>query len=122
MEKIICENYSGDSYNAEDFFTGNRFPVKPGLKFTCFGYDIEPFYAVEKGFYLADTFKLPAPVNTKQKLTQYLQDIGLKRGSEGYQAAYNRFSGFLPHETMVRGSEQPSKAHIGFFDLKHEDE
>ena len=98
-DKTYVENFEGKSYNATCYLSGEVFPVFGQFRYYCQGHkDVFPWHAKKHtNLFLADDFRLPSSVNDKQKLTKFLlEEVGLKKNSEGYIDAYGRFSKILP--------------------------
>lgn len=119
MEKIICSNNIARR-NGECFYSGEKFLLNEGISYTVLDHDVSPCQAARRGFFLAEDFKLPFGINSKQKLGTYLnKTLGLARNSEGYMDAYSRWSALLSGEPLNKELEgKPRRGEIGFFDLK----
>jgi len=78
--KIVLKNYQ-NSEKFKCFFTGKEFDIKNEAAFFFQDQFVSPAEAIRRGFSVdPNGFKLPAGVNDRTKVSQYIQDVlGIKR-------------------------------------------
>jgi hypothetical protein len=82
------------------YVTGQKFTPQNGIIFTMDGRDVCPEIALKNGFKPSKEFRLPYTVNTRNKLGEYLEKIGVKRNENLslYNRLYSELGNNLPAE------------------------
>jgi hypothetical protein len=113
--EIEIVNYSNDTkQEATCYITGQKFTPTNGVLFQMDGRDVCPEVAFKNGFKAGKNFILPYDVNSRNKLSAYLEKIGIKRNENlsTYNRLYSELGQGLPFD--LSHSEKPAGHTVNF--------